>query len=192
MAGDGLLARTYHNGEVGSSSMRDIIVRSIFAMSLAVMTVAASEACAQSSGPLVIDPKAKNQKPASSGVPVQPQAKPAARPASAPQGGAQAQPRNERQRTSGSRTDDKTTTGSSQPRSKPVPQFEQPQLGRIPLETGSFGFSSQTNMKSDRFPDGTRLPGPEHTRASDPSYFGLSLTVPTHDKMFSPFLRRPD
>jgi hypothetical protein len=153
--------------------------------------VAASEARAQSSGPLVIDPKAKNQKPANSAAPAQ--AKPAARPVSTPQAGAPAQPRNERQRSAGpSRTDDKTTTGSSQPRGKPVPQFEQPQLGRIPLETGSFGFSSQTHMKSDRFPDGSRLPGPEHTRASDPSYFGLSLTVPTHDKMLSPFLRRPD
>lgn len=176
------------------SSMSAVTVRGGFAALLATVVVAAStlDVRAQSTAsgqPLVINPKTQNQKPADA---TRPQSKPAARPASGPQAGAPPQPRNERPRSAGQgRIDDKTTTGTA-PARKEVPQFDPPKLGRIPMEGGSFGFSSQTHMKSDRFPDGSRLPGPEHTRASDPSYFGLSLTVPTHDKMFSPFPRRPD
>jgi hypothetical protein len=72
-----------------------------------------------------------------------------------------------------------------------VPTLSSPQLGRIPLETGSFGLETETALKPNQFSDGRPTPGLETVKRQDPSYFGLSLSVPTNDPLFLPLLRPP-
>jgi hypothetical protein len=60
-----------------------------------------------------------------------------------------------------------------------------PELGRVPVEGGSFGFSTETKMDPYRTPDGSRIRGLESTK-SDPSYLGLSLSVTTDNKSLLP------
>ena len=69
-----------------------------------------------------------------------------------------------------------------------------PGLGRIPFETGSFGLETDTQLKTSELPDGTRTRGWDKgvRNANAPSYFGLSLTVPTDSSKFAPLLSRPD
>jgi len=59
-----------------------------------------------------------------------------------------------------------------------------PELGRVPLRSGSgtFGVETETKVKSTEFPDGRPAPGVETTPRRPPSYFGLSISVPTTDK----------
>ena len=59
-----------------------------------------------------------------------------------------------------------------------------PELGRVPLRSGqgSFGIETETKVKSTEFPDGRRAPGVDSTQHKPPSYFGLSISVPTADK----------
>lgn len=59
-----------------------------------------------------------------------------------------------------------------------------PELGRVPLRSGqgTFGLETETKMKSTEFPDGRPAPGVETTQHRPPSYFGLSISVPTTDK----------
>ena len=60
---------------------------------------------------------------------------------------------------------------------------EGPGLGRLPLQSGpgSFGFEAETKMKPDKLPDGRPIPGLTPTTEA-PSYFGLSVSVPTGGK----------
>jgi len=67
-----------------------------------------------------------------------------------------------------------------------VPTISTPQLGRIPLESGTFGFETETRVKSNELSDGRRVPGLETDKRDPPSYFGLSLSVPTHNKALVP------
>lgn len=67
-----------------------------------------------------------------------------------------------------------------------------PGFGRVPLESGSFGFETSSQFKENRFSDGRPVPGLETVKRQDPSYFGLSLSVPANDPGFLPLLRRPD
>jgi hypothetical protein len=67
-----------------------------------------------------------------------------------------------------------------------VPTVSSPQLGRIPLQSGSFGFSTESSVKSDRLSDGRRAPGLESVTRNEPNYFGLSLSVPTESKGILP------
>jgi len=59
-------------------------------------------------------------------------------------------------------------------------------LGRIPLEQGSFGFETESKFKPNEFGDGRRVPGQETVKRQEPSYFGLSLSVPTNNKSIFP------
>ncbi len=63
-------------------------------------------------------------------------------------------------------------------------ESSKPGLGRVPLSggSGSFGFETETKVKSTEFPDGRRTPGVETTQHRPPSYLGLSISVPTIDK----------
>jgi hypothetical protein len=70
--------------------------------------------------------------------------------------------------------------------SREAPAVSTPELGRIPLESGSFGLETQTKVKSGEFSDGRRVPGLETVKRDPPSYFGLSLSVPTNDKSLLP------
>jgi hypothetical protein len=56
-----------------------------------------------------------------------------------------------------------------------------PDLGRLPLSggAGSFGVETETKLKSTEFPDGRHVPGVDSSRHQPPSYFGLSISVPT-------------
>ena len=104
------------------------------------------------------------------------------------------------------RTDRKAAQPAAQPKrdtprtalprvtEKDPPQVIQPTLGRIPFETGSIGFSTDTKFKTLEMPDGRRTPGFENVQRRDSSYFGLSLSVPT-DKTsipLPPLFARPD
>jgi hypothetical protein len=66
---------------------------------------------------------------------------------------------------------------------KDVPRIESNPLGRVPVDNqgATFGFSSETKMKAYETPDGQRIRGMDHaiTTTRQPSYFGLSLSVPT-------------
>jgi hypothetical protein len=57
-------------------------------------------------------------------------------------------------------------------------------LGRVPLQSGpgSFGITTDNKVKSNQLPDGQRIPGLDSTSRQNPSYVGLSLSVPTSDK----------
>lgn len=64
------------------------------------------------------------------------------------------------------------------------PDTEKPALGRLPLSNGagSFGIETETKVKTTAFPDGRPAPGVETTQRRPPSYFGLSISVPTFGK----------
>jgi hypothetical protein len=59
-------------------------------------------------------------------------------------------------------------------------------LGRLNLDTGSVGIQTESQFKEGHFSDGRRVPGLETVKRDQPSYFGLSLSVPTHDKLLIP------
>jgi len=59
-------------------------------------------------------------------------------------------------------------------------------LGRIPLEQGSLGFETESKFKPNEFSDGRRVPGQETVKRQEPSYFGLSLSVPNNNKSIFP------
>lgn len=67
-----------------------------------------------------------------------------------------------------------------------TPAGSTPGLGRVPVEGGTFGFSTETKVDPYRTPDGNRIRGLENTSRSDPSYLGLSLSVRTDDRSFLP------
>lgn len=80
--------------------------------------------------------------------------------------------------------------GKPSTQSRSVPTVSNPGLGRVPFESGSFGLSTSSTFKDNEFGDGRRVPGLETTKREAPSYFGLSLSVPTNDPGFLPLLRR--
>ena len=57
--------------------------------------------------------------------------------------------------------------------------------------SGTFGLETETKVKSTEFPDGRRAPGAETTTQRPPSYFGLSISVPTNDKSIIPAIPAP-
>jgi hypothetical protein len=59
-------------------------------------------------------------------------------------------------------------------------------IGRLPWQSGSVGFETDTKIKSTEFPDGNRLPGADSSGKQPPSYLGLSLSLPTNDKSLLP------
>lgn len=81
--------------------------------------------------------------------------------------------------------------GAARANRREVPTLSSPRLGRIPLETGSFGLETETQLKPNEFYDGRPTPGLETVKNREPSYFGLSLSVPANDPLFLPLLRPP-
>ena len=69
-----------------------------------------------------------------------------------------------------------------------LPTVSEPQFGRVPLERGqgSFGFESETSIKPNQLYDGQPTPGLETVKRDPPSYFGLSLSVPSNNKTLLP------
>lgn len=92
-----------------------------------------------------------------------------------------------------------TASQDTQPLPRLGPAKEAPQpaprtLGRIPFETGSIGLSTDRRYSNTAFSDGRVTPGFENIQTKSPSYFGLSLSVPT-DKTsipLPPLFARPD
>ena len=76
-----------------------------------------------------------------------------------------------------------TRAANPQAAKKDVPRIEPKPLGRVSVDNqgSTFGFSSETKMKAYETPDGQRIRGMDHAITSNrqPSYFGLSLSVPT-------------
>jgi hypothetical protein len=66
----------------------------------------------------------------------------------------------------------------------PTPQ---PKIGRVPLQSGpgTVGFETETKTNAYRTPDGRTIPGLEAAENRPSSYVGLSLSVPTNDKMMN-------
>ena len=62
---------------------------------------------------------------------------------------------------------------------RPIPREQPAALGRISIPGGSLGYESETQIKAYDMSDGRRVPGYENIQRNDPSYFGLSLRVPT-------------
>jgi hypothetical protein len=60
-------------------------------------------------------------------------------------------------------------------------------FGRLQLDTGSVGIETEPKMKDNTFADGRKVPGLEYDKRNAPTYFGLSLSVPTTDKAIFPF-----
>jgi len=77
-------------------------------------------------------------------------------------------------------------------RLKEIPAAK-PQLGRVPLQNGqgTIGFETETKVKSTELPDGRKTPGADTTPHRPPSYLGLSISVPTHDKSIIPSIGSP-
>lgn len=77
-----------------------------------------------------------------------------------------------------------TKTAPAAKRSLSKSESNKPELGRLPLGNGagSFGVETETKVKTTAFPDGRPAPGVESTQRRPPSYFGLSISVPTTDK----------
>jgi hypothetical protein len=63
---------------------------------------------------------------------------------------------------------------------------ERSPFGRIQLDTGSVGVETEPKFKDNTFADGRKVPGLETDKRNAPSYFGLSLSVPTSDKSILP------
>jgi len=61
----------------------------------------------------------------------------------------------------------------------------QPKIGRVPLESGSVGFETETKTNAYRTPDGRTIPGLEAAENRPSSYVGLSVSMPTSDKMMN-------
>jgi hypothetical protein len=74
---------------------------------------------------------------------------------------------------------------SSALNSSAAPPPPQTELGRIPWQNGTLGVETKSQVNPYELPDGRRIPGTETTTQNKPSYLGLSLSVPSHDKLFS-------
>jgi hypothetical protein len=72
-----------------------------------------------------------------------------------------------------------------------VPQPTTHGFGRVPLDSGSFGFETKSQFKQNEFSDGRKVPGLETTKREDPSYFGLSLQMRTNNVPLLPLLSPP-
>jgi len=57
-----------------------------------------------------------------------------------------------------------------------------PPIGRMPLQSGSVGFDTKTQVDPNKTPDGATIRGQETTAARSSTYVGMSLSVPTTDK----------
>jgi hypothetical protein len=77
---------------------------------------------------------------------------------------------------------------------KDTPDIAQPSIGRIPFETGTIGLTTSRHYSNSAFADGRVTPGFENVQAKSPSYFGLSLSVPTDKQTLLPLplFSRPD
>ena len=57
-----------------------------------------------------------------------------------------------------------------------------PSIGRVPLQSGTLGFETKTQVNPNKTPDGATIRGQEATAARSSTYVGMSLSVPTSDK----------
>ena len=57
-----------------------------------------------------------------------------------------------------------------------------PGMGRVPLQSGTLGFETKTQVNPNQTPDGATIRGQDATAARSSSYVGMSLSVPTSDK----------
>ncbi|MBM3528771.1 MAG: hypothetical protein FJX62_11830 [Alphaproteobacteria bacterium] len=82
--------------------------------------------------------------------------------------------------------------GKPAAQSRPVPRISAQSPTRVPLETGSFGLETKSQFRQNQFSDGRTIPGLEARKRDDPSYFGLSLQVPTNNVPLLPLLSPPN
>ena len=57
-----------------------------------------------------------------------------------------------------------------------------PGMGRVPLQSGSVGFETKTQVNPLQTPDGATIRGQEATAGRSSSYLGMSLSLPTDSK----------
>ena len=65
------------------------------------------------------------------------------------------------------------------------PRPASPGVGRLPLQSGTVGFETKTQVNPNQTPDGATIRGQEATAARASSYLGMSLSVPTDSKAMS-------
>jgi hypothetical protein len=65
------------------------------------------------------------------------------------------------------------------------PRPASPGIGRVPLQSGTVGFETKTQVNPNQTPDGATIRGQEATAARSSSYLGMSLSVPTDNKAMS-------
>ena len=66
----------------------------------------------------------------------------------------------------------------------PAPAPTTSNLGRIPLKSATLGLETESKVNPYASPEGRHLPGLETEAHGRPSFLGLSLSVPTSDKLF--------
>jgi hypothetical protein len=109
----------------------------------------------------------------------QPQPASIAAPKPAPRTTASAPPRPARRPAQAANTIADTPTGSTRTSDRPVPREQAPALGRVSLPQGSLGLERETKLNAYDLSDGRRVPGYDNIQRNEPSYFGLSLRMPT-------------
>ena len=67
-----------------------------------------------------------------------------------------------------------------------IPTASNSQFGRLNLDTGTVGLTTQSQLKEGQFSDGRRVPGLEAEKRNPSSYFGLSVSVPTNSNSLIP------
>jgi type IV secretory pathway VirB10-like protein len=73
----------------------------------------------------------------------------------------------------------------SRTRKREAPAESSRSPGRVPVEGGTLGFSTETKLDAHRTSDGNRIRGLDRGQP-DASYLGLSLSVTTDDRTFLP------
>ena len=73
----------------------------------------------------------------------------------------------------------------SRTRTRQPPAESSRSPGRVPVEGGTLGFSTETKLDAHRTSDGNRIRGLDRGQP-DASYLGLSLSVTTDDRTFLP------
>jgi hypothetical protein len=67
------------------------------------------------------------------------------------------------------------------------PRPASPGMGRVPLQSGpgTVGFETKTQVNPNQTPDGATIRGQDATAARSSSYVGMSLSVPTDNKVMN-------
>jgi hypothetical protein len=169
---------------IGASMKKSILYRFAGAVAmLAAMSVpGAAQSTSQGAGRATGDTTGAIRSPDGRAASQKPAAKPATRRAAAPRNSDQYRAPLVTDAATRAWTLDQALPGK--PSAYSDAPASRPQFGRVPLESGSLGLETKTQLRDNEFADGRKVPGLETTKRNEPSYFGLSLSVPANDPGF--------